>query len=133
MKTKLIWLAIIAIVIVGIVWLYQSKQFEDRGLILFYREDCPHCKKVEAFISENKIDEKIKIVKKEVKYNQTNIKNFADKFTRCSIDANQAGVPLLWDGSDDKCYVGDQPIIDYFKNKLDITTVVGETSQNINK
>jgi len=86
-------------------------------MIFFYGITCPHCAKVEEFFKENGIDSKFQFEKKEVYENKTNAKILiliAKK--KCSLPENEIGVPFFWTG--EKCIVGDQPIIDYFKEKL---------------
>ncbi len=86
------------------------------ALSLYYREDCPHCKIVEQYLYENKVEEKIKVEHKEV---LNNIKNNNELMTRaalCDLDLTSVGVPLLYDKG--TCYVGDQDIINYFQGRL---------------
>ena len=84
--------------------------------ILYYGKGCPHCSKVEEFIKENKVKEKISFEEKEVWYNQNNVKELDDKAKSCNIDQKEIGVPFLWDNG--KCLTGDQDIINYFKEKM---------------
>jgi glutaredoxin len=85
-------------------------------IILFYGIGCPHCAKVEDYIKQNRIDDKISLVQKEVYYNQENAKELGEKAQKCGLMANSIGVPFLWDGK--ACIVGDQPIIDFLKQKV---------------
>lgn len=87
----------------------------DGKIILFYREDCPHCIKVEEYVKENKIDEKITFERKEVLKNKDNANLLFKKAEICGIAKEKVGVPLLWDGS--KCIIGDTNIINFFKEK----------------
>ena len=92
------------------------KSFEGKT-IFFYGITCPHCAKVEEFFKENKIEEKFQFEKKEVYENKTNAKILiliAKK--KCSLPENEIGVPFFWTG--EKCIVGDEPIINYFKEKI---------------
>ena len=88
------------------------------GIILFYGQDCPHCENVDEFLSQNNIEEKIKITHLEVYYNTDNQNILAQVMKKCEMQANQVGVPFLWDG--EICTVGDGPIIEYFKNAANI-------------
>ena len=87
-------------------------------ITLFVSDTCPHCKNVEDFIAENKITEKISFDTKEVSKNPLNIKAFSAKGKLCNIKSADLGVPLLWDG--EKCFSGDQEIINFFKEKAGI-------------
>ena len=89
---------------------------EKSEIILFYGNGCPHCAIVEEYIKENKIKDKISFEEKEVYYNQQNSKELSEKAEKCGIPTNSIGVPFLWDGK--KCYIGDQDIIDFFKQKI---------------
>jgi len=49
-----------------------NQQPEQSQIIFFYGSGCPHCAKVEEFIKENKVKEKISFVEKEVYFNKEN-------------------------------------------------------------
>lgn len=85
------------------------------GIILFYGDGCPHCKIVDDFIAENKIEEKVKFSRLEVFNNTAGAKVLRDRAQACGISANQIGVPFLWTGQ--TCIVGDQEAIKFFKEK----------------
>jgi len=87
----------------------------DSEIILFYGDGCPHCALVEKFVAENDIEAKVPFTKKEVYYSKQNANELAEKAKVCGMPTDSIGVPFLWDGS--KCLVGDQPIIDFFKQK----------------
>lgn len=84
-------------------------------IILFYGDGCPHCKIVEEYINENNIQNKISFAQKEVYYNQNNAKELEAKAKICGLPTNSIGVPFLWNG--EKCLIGDQDIINFFKQK----------------
>lgn len=86
-------------------------------IILFYGDGCPHCAIVEEYIKENKIQDKISFVQKEVYYNQNNAGELEVKAKICGLSTDSIGVPFLWDG--EKCLIGDQDIINFFKQKND--------------
>ena len=112
------WLLIFMGVIVSIgiaSFFLQSKSnlpADTGGIILFYGIGCPHCAKVEEFIKENKVDEKISFQEKEVYFNKNNANELLEKAKKCGIPENEIGVPLLWDGS--RCFVGEVEIINFF-------------------
>jgi glutaredoxin len=114
------------IAIAGLFWAWQYGIFSNSatpvsipdGIILFYGEDCPHCKIVDDFVNENKIKDKIQFSHLEVWYNKDNQNILTQVVIKCGISANQVGVPFLWDG--EKCYIGDVDIINFFKNATEI-------------
>jgi glutaredoxin len=89
-------------------------------IVLFYGIGCPHCAKVEEFINENKIKEKIAFEEKEVYFNKENAKQLIEVAKKCGFNENEIGVPFLWDGENQKCIIGDKPIINFFKEKLNL-------------
>lgn len=89
---------------------------KNASIIFFYGQECPHCKIVEKYIEENKIKEKVNFSEGEVYHNKNNSTFLAEKAGKCGIDTKSIGVPLLW--ADEKCYVGDKDVIEFFKNKV---------------
>jgi glutaredoxin len=89
---------------------------QSSQIILFYGDGCPHCAIVEEYIKENSISDKISFAQKEVYYNQNNAKELEAKAKICGLPTDSIGVPFLWDG--EKCFIGDQDIINFFKQKL---------------
>jgi glutaredoxin len=119
----IIFLGII-LVFVGL-FLFQIKKEKELlksvegKMIFFYGITCPHCAKVEEFFKENKIEEKFQFEKKEVYKDKTNAKILiliAKK--KCSLPDDKIGVPFFWTG--ENCIVGDEPIINYFKEKISL-------------
>lgn len=94
----------------------------ETDLIFFYGSTCPHCKKVEDFFSANKVAQKVKFEQKEVYGNEANANLMTEKQTLCKdlSDDNKGGVPFLFGDNGNVCVIGDQPIIDYFKNRFSI-------------
>lgn len=93
----------------------ENQQIEQSQIILFYGDGCPHCALVEQYINENNVKAKVSFVEKEVYYNQQNASELTAKAEACGMATDSIGVPFLWDGS--TCLVGDQPIINFFKQK----------------
>lgn len=117
MNKKLILLTILfAVVSITAFFILAENKTPNGQLILYYSEECPHCKIVEEFISQNNIQNKISFIRKEVSANQINAEEMAEKAKICGIPVDSIGVPFLWDGG--KCFIGDQPIIDFFKQKI---------------
>lgn len=117
------------IIILGFVlwfWSARSEKIEQNqpatpitsSTILFYGEECPHCKDVEKFIEENKIAEKVKFDSLEVWYNKKNNQLLMEKTRECSIEKNEIGVPFLY--SEGKCLIGAPDIEKFFKEKAGI-------------
>lgn len=90
-----------------------------KGIILFYGEGCPHCKDVEDFISQNKIEDKVKITRLEVWYNKSNQELLAQVVQKCGITASSVGVPFLYDGNG-KCYMGEVDVPNFLKAQAGI-------------
>lgn len=84
-------------------------------IIFFYGSTCSHCKKVEQFFSDYQMDKRVTFEQKEVYDNQDNAQLMTEKQALCKdlAEADKGGVPFMY--SSKKCIVGDQPIIDYFK------------------
>lgn len=121
-KNLILIIIAVALVIGGGLLLNQKfgfakffSQTSPEGIILFYGDGCPHCKIVDDYIKENNIKDKVKFTELEVFNNKDNAKILLAKAKSCNIDQNQVGVPFLWDGS--KCLLGDQDVINFFKDK----------------
>ena len=95
--------------------LTSQENQQSSQIILFYGDGCPHCAIVEEYIKENSIGDKISFAQKEVYYNQNNAKELGAKAKICELPTDSIGVPFLWDGKD--CLIGDQDIINFFKQK----------------
>jgi len=88
----------------------------DSPIVFYFGVSCPHCKLVEQYLTENKVAEKVRFSMKEVYENKNNANEAFAKAELCGISKNKLGVPFLWDG--EKCYMGDENIINFFKEKL---------------
>lgn len=129
---KTIIVTVILIILAGFLfWGFQAGGFEKifkgpvqatvmpQGIVLFYGAECPHCKIVEDFLVQNKVDEKLKITRLETWHDESNALLLISTAQSCKVDVSQgAPVPLLWDGS--KCYVGQDEAINFFKNEAGI-------------
>jgi hypothetical protein len=120
MKKNLPVIIVVAIVVIaglfyfGYSYLNRPK-VEPVGVILFYGDGCSHCKIVEDFILESKIEEKVEFTKSEVFNNKDNAKLLVEKANICGLPTDKIGVPFLWDGK--TCVVGDVDIIKFFQDK----------------
>ncbi|OGZ79648.1 MAG: hypothetical protein A2358_01640 [Candidatus Staskawiczbacteria bacterium RIFOXYB1_FULL_37_44] len=141
-KTPII--TVILIILAGFLfWGFQSGFFIKNpgqtaqlpsGIVLFFGEECPHCKNVDDFISQNKIEDKVKFTRLEVPFAQktspqlvANAKLAIQLAQSCKLDAsNGVGIPFLYDppigeaGGSGKCVIGDVDTINFFKNAADI-------------
>ena len=89
---------------------------QPNELILFYGDNCPHCHTVDDYIKDNRINQQLNIINKEVYNNQKNADELRSVAQQCGIPLNALGVPLLWSGQD--CLVGDQPIINFLNDQI---------------
>jgi len=89
----------------------------DADIIIFYGETCPHCKKVDEYITANNIDKVVQLQHLEVYNNKSNLELMKQKLEQCKdlSEDDKGGVPFMY--SSEKCLVGDQPIIDFLKEK----------------
>ena len=96
----------------------ENNDAGNNGTILFYGNGCPHCAKVEEYIEANKVEDKIQFSTKEVFsfWHKKNAQLLMEKAASCGLSTDGIGVPFLWDGS--RCLVGDQDIINFFKEKI---------------
>jgi len=85
-------------------------------IIFYYGITCPHCKDVEEWMEKNKIEEKVKVEKKEVYQNQNNSKELSLVAESCGLNPNLVGVPFLW--ADGKCYIGTPEVERVLEEKL---------------
>jgi glutaredoxin len=101
----------------------------DSPIVFYFGYNCPHCKIVEKYLVDNKVSEKVRFSMKEVYKNPANTEEAFAKAALCSIDKKNLGVPFLWDG--EKCYRGDEEIINFFKAKMQEMPKTGtESSAN---
>ncbi len=82
-------------------------------LILFYGDTCPHCVKVEQFITAHHILQALPLTEKEVFHNAQNAAELQQKAALCGMNTQNIGVPFLWDGRNgaNHCILGDQDVI----------------------
>ncbi len=108
------------IVIGGIlIFSKENKKIETitlpSSLEFFWLEGCSHCKNVEEFINSWDKKDQIKIDKLEAQINKQNGLKLISVGKYCKIDNQLLGsVPLLFT-PEGKCFLGDEPIINYLK------------------
>jgi hypothetical protein len=122
MSKKVLYILIALIVIVAGIFLLigsgnnsQADVINQSQLIFYYGNTCPHCAKVESFFKDSNMAAKILFQQKEVYKNRNNAAELQTRATACGLPTDQIGVPFLWDGTNTKCLVGDQDIINFFK------------------
>ena len=121
MKSIAIIGAFIAVLAGGIIYWGMS---EDSGTVAaldpskityFYGAECPHCQKVNAFLEENKIADKVTFEKLEVWHNRGNARLMGEAAKACGLDESKVGVPFVY--AEGKCLIGEPDTIDFFKQK----------------
>lgn len=123
-KGFIIFGGIIVLLIIGLV-VYtriQSRRtvpIQSNADLLFYSSACPHCIKVEDFLTANKADTKIAYQKLEVDFSQANKDLLLAKQKACgyTADNNLGAIPFLSTKAG-VCFLGDEEIINYFKTEL---------------
>jgi glutaredoxin len=126
MDKKIIWTTVIVslvMVILGYIVIDSLSKKKTpvnlppkNSLVLYYGLTCPHCKEVEEWMKKNKVEEKIKVEKKEVWYNKENAAELQEVARVCSLDSSSIGVPFLW--ADGKCYIGTPDVKKVLAEKL---------------
>jgi glutaredoxin len=95
----------------------NTKKSLSDEMIFYYGDTCPHCQKVEEYVAQNNVQEKVPFEKKEVYNNEENAKELARTAQQCGLEKSKIGVvPLLWTGKN--CLVGDKDIIAFFAEKI---------------
>lgn len=89
-------------------------------LIVFWGQGCPHCEVVKKYLSDKQLDKRLSIALKEVYNNKNNQNELQQTIKKCpEIDPTQGiRVPLSYFPKENLCLLGDQPVIDYLKNKF---------------
>jgi glutaredoxin len=99
----------------------QSADESSSDVVLYYGEECPHCKDVEKFLDDNKVADVVNFAKKEVWHNQANSNDMLAKSKTCGLREDSVGVPFLY--AEGKCYVGTPDVEKYFSEKVGIPVV----------
>lgn len=98
-------------------WRKLPNNYSPSGIILFEGDNCSQCEKVDKFIIDNKVEDKVSFTRLEVFNNMHNADILADKSQTCGLDPSQIGVPFLWDGSN--CIIGYVDVISFFKKEIE--------------
>ncbi len=121
-KQKIFMIITIAIALVGVGSYFllpdeSAKNSLPTDIVFYYGDTCPHCKKVDEYVVQNNVQEKMPFVQKEVYNDEKNSAELAKIAEKCGMAADEVGVPFLW--ADQQCFVGDKDIIDYFSQKIE--------------
>lgn len=94
-----------------------AKVSDDSAIILFYGQECPHCQIVEKYVADNNVKAKVTFAEREVNHDSANANLMVERQRSCKLDEKSIGaVPFLWTA--DKCYLGQEEIIQFFKDKV---------------
>ncbi len=92
---------------------------EVTGTVYYYGAECPHCKKINEFLEENKIAEKVTFAKKEVWHDSGNAKEMTKAAEQCGLDKKDIGVPFVFDNG--TCLIGEPDVRKFFSDKAGIS------------
>jgi len=132
MENKRLFTVIISVLIIVtlgiVVWGSKNKNIgssqavtvEPSAPVFFYGNTCPHCADVKEWMRENKVEEKIKLVKKEVYGNKANALELSKAAESCGMDTASIGVPFLFT-PEGKCLVGTPDIVNYLSEKAGLS------------
>jgi len=84
------------------------------GYEYYWGNGCPHCEVVDEFLVTWEGKDKVAVEKREVWYNKTNAQIMAVRAEDCGIAKSDLAVPFLVT-PEGKCLLGDEPIINLFK------------------
>jgi glutaredoxin len=93
----------------------KTEVISDGSITFFYGNTCPHCADVEAWMKENRIEEKVTLTKKEVYDNMPNSIELTKVAEGCGLPTDSIGVPFLY--AEGKCFVGSPDVIGYITKK----------------
>ncbi len=96
----------------------QQAAQDNSSIILFYGRLCPHCQKVEEFITKNKIRGKVSFSEREVSFHKVNANLMLQKAQICGIKKDNLGVPFLWNNG--QCLIGQNKVIQFFQQKINV-------------
>lgn len=96
----------------------DTNKKNNDSIVFFYGSTCPHCAEVETWMKENKVEEKITVIKKEVYGNQQNANEMVKAAQSCGLPTDSIGVPFLY--TEGKCFIGTPDVISYLSKKAGI-------------
>lgn len=91
---------------------FTQQPQEDYTYKIFVSATCPHCRIVKEYVNENNLEEKLDLGFLETSNpaNASELLYYCDKIGK---PAEECGIPLMYDSSEDEVVPGDTPIIDY--------------------
>lgn len=95
--------------------------------IFYWGETCPHCHDTIDWMEENNVDEKIKIIRKEISENEDNAIELIQNAKICGIKENEIGIPLMYT-KNQKCLVGTPDITSYLREEINKLKVDNEVT-----
>ncbi len=116
LKPVLVGIGIVVFLAVVFFFARSSGNSLPNGIVLYWGEGCPHCAKVDAFITENGVEQKVQFERKEVYNNKRNAREMGKLAKQCGFATDSIGIPFLWTGT--QCLTGDKDIIAFFQQKL---------------
>jgi len=121
-KKYLVISGIFIVIATSAFFLYREKtdlpsENKESRIILFYSVNCVHCQNVEAFLEANKVASKVSFESKQLDDNSANFLDLRNKALACGLKGD-IGIPFLWNGESNECFIGDTDVINFFKNKL---------------
>lgn len=116
MKQTVFTIAIVLVIVGLLVAVVMGSRGKKQAPIFFYGNTCPHCEDVEDWMKENKIEEKIEIVKKEVYDNRANSLELSRVAESCGLPTDSIGVPFLYT-PEGKCLIGTPDIVGYLSDR----------------
>lgn len=93
----------------------QNGDFQA-NIVYYYGKVCTHCRNVEKFIDDNKIESKISFAKKEVWHDPVNDMEMRERAEGCALDPEKVGVPFLW--ARGKCYKGEAEVRKFLTQEI---------------
>jgi glutaredoxin len=119
MDLKKILTFLVIIIIVAFLGIIIFDANSTNKLIYYYSNTCSHCAETEKWMEENKIEQKITIIKKEISDNQQNAQELVKDAVSCGLQSDSVGVPFLY--AEGKCYIGSPDVEAYLAKKAGIT------------
>jgi len=98
--------------------LKATNTLNKEAIIYFYGNTCPHCQELSKWLDENKVNDKVKYVKKEVYQNQSNAQELQQAAAECGLDTSSIGVPFVY--AKGKCYIGSDQAKEFFQNQMSL-------------
>lgn len=89
--------------------------------IYYWGTTCPFCHDVIDWLDENKVEELIPLVRKEVYENEDNALDLSLRAASCGLDQRNIGVPFLFTLEGD-CLIGAPDIISYLEQSISEAT-----------